>query len=296
MKSQNLTRPDSSPIGVFDSGFGGLTVQRVLLNELPEYDYLYLGDSARTPYGTRSADVVLQYTVEAVEWLFRAGCPLVVLACNTATSMALRTIQMQLLPSRWPDRRVLGVVRPSVEELAELEIGALPGITPPSNAAGTVGVLGTPGTIRSNMYQEELSLLAPSIRLVQQACPMWVPLVESGELEGPGTDFFIHRYLDPLFVGTGAPKPTKLLLGCTHYPLLLPGIKRAVPSYVSVLTQGSIVARRLKDWLDRHSNMEKRLSKSSTVRFVTTDNADWFSLNGSAFLGKNFQAEKVRLT
>ena len=172
--------------------------------------------------------------------------------------------------------------------------GALPGITPPSNAVGTVGVLGTPGTIRSNMYQEELSLLAPSIRLVQQACPMGSPWWKVENLRGLEPTF-IHRYLDPLFVEL---VHQNRLNCCLMHPLspLLPGIKRAVPSYVSVLTQSSIVARRLKDWLDRHSNMEKRLSKSSTVRFVTTDNADWFSLNGSAFLGKNFQAEKVRLT
>lgn len=282
-------------IGVFDSGFGGLTVLRALLDALPGYDYLYLGDSARAPYGARSMDVIHRYTVESVEWLFEAGCPLVVLACNTASARALRTIQQRHLPARRPDRRVLGMVRPSAEALAGLPPGAIPGVTPPADVTGTVAVLGTPGTIASDSYRLELAHLAPRLRLVQQACPLWVPLVEAGELDGPGTDHFVHRYLDPLFVGDDAPRPSRLLLGCTHYPLLLPRIRAAVPADVAILTQGAIVAERLADWLRRHPEMDVRLSRGGTRAFATTDDADWFATVGSPLLGRPFTADRVTL-
>ncbi len=282
-------------IGVFDSGFGGLTVLRSLLDALPAYDYLYLADSARAPYGARSHDVIYRYTVEAVEWLFDAGCPLVVLACNTASARALRTIQQRHLPARRPDRSVLGMVRPSAEALAGLPPGAIPGVTPPADAEGTVAVLGTQGTVASDSYRLELAHLAPRLRLVQQACPLWVPLVEAGELDGPGTDHFIHRYLDPLYVGNAAPRPSKVLLACTHYPLLLPRIRAAVPDGVEVLTQGGIVADRLADWLRRHPMMDARLSRGGTRTFATTDDPDWFASSGSALLGQAFTASRAVL-
>lgn len=282
-------------IGVFDSGFGGLTVLRSLLDVLPGYDFVYLADSARAPYGARSHDVIYRYTVEAVEWLFEAGCPLVVLACNTASARALRTIQQRHLPAGRPDRRVLGMVRPSAEALAGLPPGAIPGVTPPAEAEGTVAVLGTQGTIASDSYRIELAHLAPRLRLVQQACPLWVPLVEAGELEGSGTDWFIHRYLDPLFIGDDAPRPTKLLLGCTHYPLLLPRIRAAAPAGVEILTQGAIIAERLADWLRRHPEMDVRLSRGGTRAFATTDDPEWFASAGSTLLGRGFTAERAML-
>jgi glutamate racemase len=218
----------------------------------------------------------------------------VLLACNTASARALRTIQQELLAKRYPDRRVLGVVRPSAEALAGLPPGAIPGITAPSDITGTVAVLATAGTVASDSYRLELAKLAPRLRLVQQACPLWVSLVEAGELSGPGVDFFLHRYLDPLF-STHAP-PSRILLGCTHYPLLLPGIVRVVPAGVEVLTQGEIVADRLADWLLRHPDMEGRIGKGGGRRFLTTDDPGWFAVQGEAMVGGRIDVEKVRLT
>jgi glutamate racemase len=281
-------------IGVFDSGFGGLTVLGALLRRLPGYDYLYLGDSARAPYGTRSFETIYEFTLEAVEFLFRQGCPLVILACNTASARALRTIQQQVLPARHPDRRVLGVVRPSAEALAGLPPGAIPGVTPPAEVEGTVAVLATAGTVASDSYRLELAKLAPRLRLHQQVCPLWVPLVEAGELSGPGVDFFLHRYLDPLFALPGP--PSRLLLGCTHYPLLLPGIVRAVPPGVEILTQGEVVADRLADWLRRHPEMDARLGRGGGRRFLTTDDAGWFAAQGEAMVGSPISVERVRLS
>ncbi|HEY4185167.1 MAG TPA: glutamate racemase [Polyangia bacterium] len=283
-------------IGVFDSGFGGLTVLGELARQLPGYDYLYLGDSARCPYGTRSADAVHEFTREAVEYLFAEGCPLVILACNTASARALRTLQMRHLPRFHPDRRVLGVVRPTVEAMANLPPGALPGQTPPSAVEGTVAVLGTPGTIESGSFRIELEKLAPRLRLVERACPLWVPLVEAGELTGAGTDHFIHKYLDSLFTpGDGVAAPSTLALACTHYPLLLSPIRAAVPANVRILNQGEIVARGLADWLKRHPEMEARLSRGGERRYVTTDDPVWFAARGGAILGGAITVEKVRL-
>ncbi len=280
-------------IGVFDSGFGGLTVLASLLQRLPDYDYLYLGDSARAPYGNRGFDVVHDFTREAVEALFDAGCPLVVVACNTASSRALRTIQQRHLPAYRPDRRVLGVVRPSVEALAGLPPGALPGVTPPSDARGIVALLGTRGTVDSDSFGIELAHLAPGLQLIQQACPLWVPLVEAGELEGPGVEWFLHRYLDPVM---DRPRPpARLLLACTHYPLLLPGIRALVPDEVEILSQGPIVAERLADWLQRHPEMDRRLARGRTTGFWTTDDPDRFAELGGRLLGRAFQARRVHL-
>ena len=264
-----------------------------MLQRLPGYDYLYLGDSARAPYGTRSFETIYEFTREAVEFLFAQGCPLVVLACNTASARALRNLQQQWLPARYPDRRVLGVVRPSAEALAGLPPGAIPGVTAPATSTGHVAVLATPGTVASDSYRIEMSKLAPGLHLVQQACPLWVPLVEAGETVGPGVDYFLHRYLDPLFA-VPAP-PTRMLLGCTHYPLLLPAIQAVVPAGTEVLAQGEIVADRLQDWLRRHPEMETRLGKGGGRQYLTTDDPDWFSKRGSAILGQPVPVQRVRL-
>jgi glutamate racemase len=280
-------------IGVFDSGFGGLTVLDALVRRLPRYDYLYLGDNARCPYGTRSFETIFEFTREGVEYLFAQGCPLVVLACNTASARALRTIQQQVLPAHHPDRRVLGVVRPSAEALAGLPPGAIPGVTAPTEVEGTVAVLATAGTVASDSYRLELAKLAPRLRLIQQACPLWVPLVEAGELSGGGVDFFLHRYLDPLFVAVEP--PSRILLACTHYPLLLPGILKVVPPDLDVLTQGEIIAERLSDWLLRHPEMEGRLAQGGGRRFLTTDDPGWFAAQGEAIVGGSIEVEKVRL-
>jgi glutamate racemase len=280
-------------IGVFDSGFGGLTVLSALLRRLPAYDYLYLGDSARAPYGPRSLEVVHSFTREAVEFLFDAGCPLVVLACNTASAQALRTLQQRHLPAHRPDRRILGVVRPSAEALAGLPPGSLPGVTEPALTTGTVAVLGTRGTVASGSYALELAKLAPRLRLIQQACPLWVSLVEAGELSGQGTEYFLHKNLDPLFAAPDP--PSRVLLGCTHYPLLLPAIRTMVPPSVEIIAQGGLVADRLADWLQRHPEMERRLSRKGTRRYATTDDPEWFARQGEVILSAPIAVERVRL-
>jgi len=280
-------------IGVFDSGFGGLTVLRSLVARLPQYDYFYLGDSARAPYGSRSLEVVHSFTREAVEFLFEAGCPLVVLACNTASAQALRTLQQRHLPAYRPDRRILGVVRPSAEALAGLPPGAIPGVTQPSLAEGTVAVLGTAGTVASGSYGLELAKLAPRLHLIEQACPLWVPLVEAGETSGPGVDYFLHMYLDPLFARPVS--PTRLLLGCTHYPLLHQGIQALVPPAVEIIDQGDLVAERLADWLVRHPDMAHRLSRNAGRRYATTDDPAWFAAQGEPIMRAPIAVERVRL-
>ena len=280
-------------IGVFDSGFGGLTVLRSLVARLPEYDYFYLGDSARAPYGSRSLEVVHSFTREAVEFLFDAGCPLVVLACNTASAQALRTLQQRHLPAHRRDRRILGVVRPSAEALAGLPPGAIPGVTQPSLAEGTVAVLGTAGTVASGSYALELAKLAPRLRLIEQACPLWVPLVEAGETSGPGVDYFLHKYLDPLFARPDP--PARVLLGCTHYPLLQTGIRAMVPPAVEIIDQGDLVAERLADWLIRHPDIETRLQRHSRRRYATTDDPTWFAAQGEPIMKASIPVERVRL-
>lgn len=283
-------------IGVFDSGFGGLTVMASLMRALPDYDYLYLADSARAPYGARSAEVVNEFTLEAVEWLFEQGCPLVVLACNTASARALRNIQQLHLPGKRPDRRVLGVVRPSVEALAGIPVGtvAVPDETAPSDAEGLVAVLGTQATIESDSYGIELRKLAPRLRLIQRACPLWVPLVEAGELDGPGVEHFLRKALVPLLPPNET--PGRILLGCTHYPLLIPALRRIVPPGTELLAQGDLVAERLADWLRRHPEHEQRLGRGGSRRYVTTDDPVWFASQGEKILGCTIRAERVRLS
>jgi glutamate racemase len=292
--SPDSDRPAAGPIGVFDSGFGGLTVLGALRSRLPSYDYLYLGDSARVPYGTRSHEIVYEFTREAVFELFARGCPLVVIACNTASARALRRIQQEDLPRLAPDRRVLGVVRPSAEALAGLPPGAIPGVTEPALVTGTVAVLATPGTVASDSYRLELAKLAPRLALLQQACTLWVPLVEAGETDGAGAEYFVRKYLAPLFAA-GATAPSRILLGCTHYPLLLPLIRANVPANVELLPQGPLVAERLADWLVRHSEMERRLSRGGSHQVLTTDDPGWFGAFGERVLGAPCAATKIRL-
>ncbi|MBP9216136.1 MAG: glutamate racemase [Agitococcus sp.] len=276
-----MLSPNSAPIGVFDSGYGGLTVLKQLLIHLPQYDYLYLGDNARTPYGTRSFETVYQFTLESVRYLFNAGCPLVILACNTASAKALRSIQQQDLPLIDASRRVLGVIRPSVEQVGLL------------TKTGHVGVLGTTGTVTSDSYRIEIQKIFPHVQVFQQACPMWVPLVENGEYQGAGADFFVQRDLQLLFAQS--PQIDTIILGCTHYPLLIEKIKSYLPTHVKLLSQGEIVAQSLADYLVRHSSMAQRCSAFGSRVFLTTDNAQTFNQHAAVFLGQAVESQKVMI-
>ena len=269
------------PIGVFDSGYGGLTVLKEIIAELPQYDYLYLGDNARTPYGNRSFDTIHAYTLECVQHLFSMGCPLVILACNTASAKALRTIQQKDLPHIAPDRRVLGVIRPTTELVGTL------------TQTGEVGILATNGTVTSESYPIEINKFFPQVKVHQEACPMWVPLVENNEHESSGADYFVKKHLDHI-LGI-APNIDTLVLGCTHYPLLMQKIKEYLPGGITVLSQGKIVAHSLKDYLHRHPEMETRLSKQGTQKFYTTDDAQLFDRMAGIFFGKTVQSEHLAL-
>ena len=269
------------PIGVFDSGYGGLTVLREIMSLMPGYDYLYLGDNARAPYGSRSFECVYEFTRQCVGRLFSMGCHLVVLACNTASAKALRTIQQHDLPLIDPHRRVLGVVRPTAESIGHL------------SQTAHVGIVATQGTIRSHTYQMEIAKFWPHLQVTVEACPMWVPLVENNEHLSAGADYFVQRHLDNLM--RRDPLIDTLLLGCTHYPLLLTKIRRFLPSTVKVMAQGGYVARSLSDYLNRHPEMESRITCGGTARFLTTEQADAFSQNASLFLGHPVQAEHIML-
>lgn len=260
----------TSLIGVFDSGYGGLTILKAIRSQLPEYDYLYLGDNARAPYGTRSFDVVYQFTLEAVKYLFAQGCKLVILACNTASAKALRSIQQRDLPLIDPTRRVLGVIRPTVEALGEL------------SSTGNIGVMGTNGTVQSHSYEMEVSKLNPDFKVYSQACPMWVPLVENHEAESEGADYFVRKYVDGLL--EKGPEIDTIVLACTHYPILYPKIRDAVPEHIKIVTQGEIVARSLADYMKRHPEMECRCSKGGTCRYLTTEDPDKFTDLARIFL------------
>lgn len=271
------------PLGFFDSGVGGLTVYRKVRERLPAYDTLYLGDTARTPYGSRSFEAILRFTTEGVEHLFGEGCPLVVIACNTASAKALRTIQQKLLPAKWPDRRVLGIIRPSAEALAA------------SPSGSRVALWATEGTVRSDSYAMELEKLAPQVRLTQVACPMLVPLVEAGELEGEGLEHFVRKYWRETRERMQGEAPDGLLLACTHYPLLYPAIRRVVPEGTRILVQGDIVAPSLENYLRRHPGIEARLTRGGGERFQTTDRTEGFTRLASLFLGRDVAAERVEL-
>jgi glutamate racemase len=251
------------PIGVFDSGYGGLTVFRSIFQQLPEYDYVYLGDTARAPYGNRSFQSIHQYTWECVQWLFDKGCPLVILACNTASAKALRTIQQRDLKGGDPSKRVLGVIRPTAEVIGNY------------TKTKEIGVLGTKGTVQSGSYLIEIGHFSPDVKVYQQACPLWVPLIENGEYDKPGADYFVKQYLDQILAQS--PNIDTLLLACTHYPLLMEKIKAYLPKHVQAIPQGDIVAKSLVDYLQRHPEMEQTLTKGGTQQFFTTtdDTADF---------------------
>lgn len=268
------------PIGVFDSGYGGLTILREIVTRLPEYDYIYLGDNARAPYGTRSFDVVYHYTGEAVRKLFEMGCKLVVLACNTASAKALRTIQQVDLPELDASRRVLGVIRPSVEAVASYTKNR------------HVGILATKGTVASESYPLEIDKLygAGEFHVTQVACPMWVPLVENNELSGEGTEFFVRKYVDELM---GAdPEIDTVVLACTHYPLLRGLIAKYMPGHVKIVEQGHIVAESLADYLIRHSELREQLSEQGKICYYTTEKTELFDRMAGVFLGTEVKAER----
>jgi glutamate racemase len=270
-----------SPIGVFDSGYGGLTILRELVNRMPAYDYLYLGDNARAPYGNRSFDTVYRYTLQAVEWFFRQGCPLVVLACNTASAKALRTIQQNDLEHLAPGNRVLGVIRPTTEIIGDF------------SASGDIGILGTTGTVTSNSYGIEIGKFFPMAKVYQQDCPMWVPLVENREYASPGADYFVKEGLDRLFAQ--GPGIDTVLLACTHYPLLSRKIRQFLPPEVKLVSQGPIVAESLEQYLFRHPSMADRLTKGSGRRFFTTDSTEDFDNHASIFFGQDLTSEHTDL-
>jgi glutamate racemase len=247
---------DKKPIGIFDSGYGGLTVFRSILQQLPDYDYVYLGDTARAPYGNRSFQTIHQYTWECVQWLFKQGCPLVILACNTASAKALRTIQQKDLQNEDPSKRVLGVIRPTAEVIGNYSV------------TKEIGVLGTKGTVQSGSYLIEIGHFFPDVKVYQQACPLWVPLVENGEHDQPGADYFVKKYLDQIL--DQSPAIDTLLLACTHYPLLQQKIAEFLPGNINIVSQGDIVAESLVDYLERHPEMDNALTKNGTREFYTT--------------------------
>lgn len=280
-------------IGIFDSGYGGLTILGQIRKILPEYDYLYLGDNARAPYGTRSFDCIYHYTLDAVRYMFSQGCTLIILACNTASAKALRTIQQHDLPvinsqkSKVKNQKVnvLGVIRPTVE------------VVPSVTRTGHVGILATPATVSSESYVLELDKIASTLTVTQQPCPMWVPLIEAGEHNSEGAKYFIRKYLQEIIARD--PMIDTLLLGCTHYPLIQPAIDAELANLghpCKTISQGEIVARSLADYLRRHPEYETQLQKGGSCRYLTTDDADRFSSAATLFLGNTVQAEHIELT
>lgn len=273
--------PKYSPIGIFDSGYGGLTVLKEIVEALPQYDYLYLGDNARAPYGTRSFETVYEYTLECVQHLFNQGCELVILACNTASAKALRTIQQKDLPVLAPQKRVLGVIRPTTESIGEY------------TKSRNVGLFATSGTVHSLSYVIEIEKFFPDIQLFQEACPMWVPLIENHEYDNEGADYFIKKHIHQLFQQSD--NIDAIILACTHYPILKNKIEQFLPKPVTILSQGSIIAERLKDYLLRHPEMEIRCSSGKTIEFLTTDSTENFDKHASLFFGKEVKSKHLKL-
>ena len=271
----------TSPIGVFDSGYGGLTILHGIRQLLPQYDYLYLGDNARAPYGPRSFDVVYEFTRQAVLRLFEMGCHLVILGCNTASAKALRSIQQNDLPKWDPNRRVLGVIRPTAEVIGTL------------TDSRHVGVLATEGTIKSESYNLEIHKLWPDIEVSGVACPFWVPLVEYNEADSPGADYFVKKRIDELMRKDHA--IDAIILGCTHYPLLMPKILKYLPKGVRIVPQGEYVADSLKQYLERHPQLEQRCSRGATVHYLTTENPEKFKEQAQIFLHEPVDVENISL-
>lgn len=271
----------SQPIGIFDSGYGGLTVMKEILHKLPQYDYVYLGDNARAPYGNRSFDTVYHYTLQCVEWLFEQGCPLVILACNTASAKALRTIQQNDLQRLNPNNRVLGVIRPTTEIIGQF------------THTNKIGILATTGTVQSGSYTIEIEKFYPEISVSQEACPMWVPLIENNEHNSIGADYFVQQHLRNIVAKNE--DIDVLLLACTHYPLLMNKIRQFLPKGITVLSQGEIVANSLVDYLQRHPEIEQRCSRHTTRTFYTTDSAEDFDNHASIFFGQPLRSRHLAL-
>ena len=269
------------PIGVFDSGYGGLTILSKIREALPQYDYIYLGDNARTPYGTRSFDIVYEFTLQAVTKLFEMGCHLVILACNTASAKALRSIQINDLPRLDPNRRVLGVIRPTVESIGNI------------TQSRHIGVLATAGTIKSESYPLEVHKLFPDIQVSGEACPLWVPLVENNEAQGAGTDYFIRKYIDELLAKDK--QIDTVILGCTHYPLLFPKIQQYMPAGITTVAQGELVAASLKDYLHRHTEIDENCTKGGNCIYCTTEAEDKFIESASTFLNEEVTVKRISL-
>ncbi len=270
-----------SPIGVFDSGYGGLTVLSEFFETLPAYDFYYLGDNARSPYGPRSFDTVYAYTLQAVKKLFDMGCHLVILACNTASAKALRSIQQIDLPGIDPSKRVLGVIRPSVEAIGTY------------TKTNHIGILGTTGTVISNSYPLEIKKIHPKIEVTQEACPMWVPLVENNEHNSPGADYFIEKNINSLLLKNN--QIDTIILACTHYPLLIKKIKKYVPEHINIVSQGQIVAQSLKDYLQRHPEMDNKCGKNGIRRFFTTESTEIFMERAQLFCTQIENIEHIEL-
>ncbi|MDQ2751481.1 MAG: glutamate racemase [Bacteroidota bacterium] len=277
----NQIASNASPIGVFDSGFGGLTVLQAIVQKLPQYSYIYLGDNARAPYGNRSFETVYQYTLQCVKWLFEKGCPLVILACNTASAKALRTIQQNDLPNIDVSKRVLGVIRPTSEVIGTFTRNK------------KIGVMATKGTVASQSYVIEINKFFPNVQVIQEACPMWVPLVENNEHEHHGANYFVKKYIDQLIRKDR--KIDTVLLACTHYPLLMKKICEYMPVDVKVVSQGAIVASSLEDYLHRHPEIETKLSKFAERHFYTTDDSADFDVQAEKFYGKKVKSAFVEL-
>lgn len=269
------------PIGVFDSGYGGLTVLKEFVRNMPEYDFIYLGDNARAPYGNRSFETVYEYTLECVEQLFAKDCRLVILACNTASAKALRTIQQHDLQRIDAQRRVLGVIRPTSEVVGKL------------TESNTVGIFATSGTVNSGSYVLEIEKFYPTIKVIQEACPMWVPMVEYNEFDKPGADYFIKQHIERLLKKSDA--IDTIILGCTHYPLLMPKIKQYLPNHIKVIAQGEIVAASLMNYLQRHPEMDANCSKNGKLEFYTTDAVETFNEHAAIFFGKEVQSKHLHL-
>lgn len=271
----------SGPIGIFDSGYGGLTILDGIRQRMPQYDYLYLGDNARAPYGTRSFDVVYEFTLQAVKKLFTYGCPLVILGCNTASAKALRSIQQDYLPGNAPDRRVLGVIRPTAEVVGQL------------SDSHHIGVLATEGTIRSESYKLEIEKLYPGSSIVGEACPMWVPLVENNEFDKPGADYFVQDSLNKLL--SKDPLIDTIILGCTHYPLLMNKIKKYCPEHIKLVPQGKYIAESLENYLERHSEMQQRITQGGSCLYLTTESRTKFRECASLFLKEEVEVHRINL-
>jgi len=272
---------ESGPIGIFDSGYGGLTVMKEIVNELPQYDYIYLGDNARAPYGNRSFETVYEYTLQSVNALFNKGCKLVILACNTASAKALRNIQQRDLPTMDAHLRVLGVIRPTSELIGSF------------SKSKNVGILATSGTVSSNSYPIEIEKFYPGINVFQEACPIWVSLIENNEFDNTGADYFIKKHIDNLLKKSN--DIDTILLGCTHYPLLQDKIKQLLPQNIELLSQGKIVSKSLKDYLFRHSRLESLCSKNGKSAFYTTDSTEIFDQQAEIFYGKKLKSEYLHL-